>query len=73
MTMFHHSQLPATPLAATSPVTSSGVSAANVVATIEAPGEPPGNLTPRQEVLAEACASPRRGGKKSPIPVDSAK
>ena len=33
----HHNQLPATPFAATKPVTTSGVSAANVVATIEAP------------------------------------
>src|SRR5947207_3036448 len=31
---FHHSQLPAMPLRATKPVTTSGVSAANVVATI---------------------------------------
>ena len=36
-TKFHQSQLPATPFVATRPVTTSGVSAANVVATIAAP------------------------------------
>src|SRR2546422_124042 len=34
---FHHSQFPATPFRATRPVTASGVSAANVVATIDVP------------------------------------
>ncbi len=37
MSMLHHSQLPAMPKLATRPVTARGVSAANVVATIEVP------------------------------------
>ena len=37
MTKFHHNQFPAMPFFATKPVTASGVSAANVVATIEVP------------------------------------
>src|SRR5688500_15849497 len=46
MTMFHHSQLPATPLAATMPVTASGVSAANVVATMDVPASHQGSDRP---------------------------
>ena len=37
ISMLHHSQFPAIPKLATSPVTASGVSAANVVATIDVP------------------------------------
>ncbi len=48
-TMFHHSQLPAMPLRATSPVTTSGVSAANVVATIEVPASHHGTLRPERK------------------------
>ena len=43
---FHHSQLPATPLDATIPVTASGVSAANVVATIDVPASHQGRSRP---------------------------
>jgi hypothetical protein len=42
----HHSQLPATPLRATISVTASGVSAANVVATIEVPASHHGRFRP---------------------------
>ena len=43
---FHHSQLPATPYFTTSPVTASGVSAANVVATMEVPASHHGSARP---------------------------
>ena len=43
---FHQSQLPATPYFATSPATASGVSAANVVATIEVPASHQGSDRP---------------------------
>ena len=43
---FHQSQLPATPLVATMPVTASGVSAANVVATIDVPANHHGRSRP---------------------------
>src|SRR5688500_2306931 len=46
---FHHSQLPAMPLLATSSVTASGVSAANVVATMPVPARNhPSRLPPRK-------------------------
>jgi len=45
----HHSQLPATPFATTSPVTTRGVSAANVVATIEAPASHHGTSRPERK------------------------
>ncbi len=48
-TMFHQSQLPATPFRATRPVTTSGVSAANVVATIEVPASHHGTLRPERK------------------------
>ena len=48
-TMFHHSQLPAMPYAATSPVTTSGVSAAKVVATMEVPASHQGTLRPERK------------------------
>ena len=43
---FHQSQLPATPYFATSPATTSGVSAAKVVATIEVPASHQGSDRP---------------------------
>ena len=46
MAPFHQSQLPATPYRATSPATTSGVSAENVVATIEVPASHHGNARP---------------------------
>ncbi len=46
ITKFHHSQFPATPFEATSPLTTSGVSAAKVVATIETPASHHGTLRP---------------------------
>src|SRR5690242_17035581 len=49
MSMFHHSQLPATPLATTSPVTTSGVSAAKVVATMDAPANHQGTFRPERK------------------------
>ena len=47
--MFHHSQLPAMPPNATSPVTASGVSAPNVVATIEVPASHQGTFLPERK------------------------
>ena len=49
---FHHSQFPATPLRATSPVTTSGVSAANVVATMEVPASHQGTFRPERKYSA---------------------
>ena len=43
---FHHSQLPAMPSLATMPVTASGVSAENDVATIDVPSSHQGRLRP---------------------------
>src|SRR6185503_17990894 len=57
ITKFHQSQLPAIPFLATKPVTASGVSAANVVATIEVPANHHGTLRPDRKnslVLPEA-------------------
>jgi hypothetical protein len=68
ITMFHQSQLPATPCAATIPVTTSGVSAANVVATIDAPASH--QLTLRPERKYSFRLSPPRFVKSSPITVD---
>ena len=45
-TKFHQSQFPAMPLRATKPVTTSGVSAAKVVATMEVPASHQGTLRP---------------------------
>ena len=45
-TKHHHSQFPAIPPTATIPVTASGVSAANVVATMEVPANHHGTLRP---------------------------
>ena len=71
ITMFHHSQLPATPLVATSPVTTSGVSAANVVATIAAPASHHGTWRPERKYSSRL--SPPRFVKMKPMTVDSAK
>ena len=60
ITMFHQSQLPATPFAATSPVTTSGVSAANVVATIAAPASHQGTWRPERKYSLEALAASLR-------------
>ena len=49
ITMFHHSQLPAMPFLTTRPVTSSGVSAANVVATIDVPASHQGTSRPERK------------------------
>ena len=46
---FHHNQLPAIPLVPTRPVTTSGVSAANVVATIEVPASHQGRSLPERK------------------------
>jgi hypothetical protein len=48
-TIFHHNQFPAIPLRATSPVTTSGVSAANVVATIDVPASHHGTFLPERK------------------------
>ena len=71
ITKFHHSQLPATPCATTRPVTTSGVSAANVVATMEAPASHHGTLRPERKYSLRL--SPPRFVKRKPIPADSAK
>ena len=54
ITQFHQSQLPATPCVATSPVTTSGVSAANVVATIAAPASHHGTWRPETKYSSSA-------------------
>ncbi len=47
--MFHQSQFPAIPFCATNPVTASGVSTANVVATIDVPASHHGALRPERK------------------------
>ncbi len=54
----HQSQFPATPRVATSPVTASGVSAANVVATIDTPASH--QLTLRPETKYSLMLDPPR-------------
>ena len=49
ITKFHQSQLPATPLVATSAVTTSGVSAAKVVATMAVPASHHGACRPERK------------------------
>ncbi len=71
MTMFHHSQLPATPWLATRPVTSRGVSAANVVATMEVPASHHGTSRPDRKYSDRL--SPARFVKTRPIVVENAK
>src|SRR5262245_63431945 len=67
----HHNQLPATPCVATMPVTTSGVSAANVVATIEAPASHHGTWRP--EMKYSLRLSPPRFVKAKPMPADRRK
>ena len=67
----HQSQFPATPWANTKPVTTSGVSAANVVATMLAPASH--QLTLRPERKYSSMLSPPFLVKTSPIPIESAK
>ncbi len=47
--MFHQSQFPAITFRATSPVTTSGVSAAKVVATMDVPASHQGTLRPERK------------------------
>ena len=71
ITKFHQIQLPATPFVATRPVTTSGVSAANVVATIAAPASHHGTWRPdRKYSLSDA---PPRLVNQSPIPAERTK
>src|SRR5919108_6230849 len=49
ITKLHHTQLPATPLLAVRPATASGVSTANVVATIEVPASHHGRARPERK------------------------
>ena len=65
MTMFHHSQLPAIPFDATMPATASGVSTANVVATIEVPASHHGSDRP--EMKNSATFFPARRANAIPI------
>ena len=65
ISMFHHNQFPATPCAATRPVTTSGVSAANVVATIDAPASHHGTCRP--EMKYSLRLSPPRFVNANPI------
>src|SRR5689334_25052151 len=69
--MFHHSQLPATPFFATRPVTTSGVSAAKVVATIAAPASHHGTLRPAMKYSLRL--SPPRFVKAKPMPAERRK
>ncbi len=66
MTMLHQSQFPAMPLRATIPVTASGVSAANEVATIDVPASHQGAFRPERK---NSLVLPRaRREYSSPIP-----
>src|SRR4029450_4639025 len=67
ITKFHHSQLPATPLVATRPVTTSGVSAAKVVATMAVAASHQGGRRPAREYQANA-PPPRRAGRGGRAP-----
>src|ERR1700761_6179933 len=69
--MFHHSQFPAIPFVATKPVTASGVSTANVVATIEVPVSHHGALRPERKYSPRLFPLPR--AYHSPIPRFTAK
>ena len=71
MTMFHQSQLPATPCLATRPVTTSGVSAAKVVAIIAEPASH--HETARPATKYSSSDSPPFFVNLRPIPIDSAK
>ncbi len=52
-TKFHQTQLPAIPLLATRPVTTNGVSAAKVVATMDVPASHQGHVAAGQEELID--------------------
>src|SRR5687767_9649127 len=69
--MFHQSQFPATPFSATMPVTASGVSAANVVATIDVPASHHGNDRP--ETKNSETFLPARRVYASPTAAESRK
>ena len=71
ITKHHQSQLPATPFAATRPVTTSGVSAANVVATIDAPASHHGTCRPERKYSFRL--SPPRLVNAKPMPADRTK
>ena len=71
ITKFHQSQLPATPCAATRPVTTSGVSAANVVAIIAAPASHHGTARPATKYCSSD--SPPRFVKATPTPIERTK
>src|SRR5689334_17766258 len=71
ISMFHHRQFPATPCADTRPVTTRGVSAANVVATIDPPASHHG--TARPEMKYSLRLSPPRFVKAKPMPADNRK
>src|ERR1700676_4850164 len=69
--MFHQSQLPAIPFCATNPVTASGVSTANVVATIDVPVSHHGALRPDRKYSPMFLPLPRAN--HSPMPRLTAK
>src|SRR5215475_2074831 len=71
ISMFHHNQFPATPCDDTKPVTTSGVSAANVVATIDAPASHHG--TARPEMKYSLRLSPPFFVNANPMPADRRK
>ena len=62
---FHHSQFPAIPPCATIPVTAKGVSAANVVATIDVPASHQG--AERPETKKSLTLRPAERRNHSPI------
>ena len=59
ITMHHQSQLPAIPYLTVSPVTTSGVSAANVVATIEVPASHHGTARPDRKYSSDEAPARR--------------
>ncbi|GAB4342978.1 MAG: hypothetical protein Kow0099_20970 [Candidatus Abyssubacteria bacterium] len=65
ITRFHQNQLPAIPFVRTMPVIASGVSAANVVATIEVPASHHGRLRPDNR--NSLMLVPARRASKAPI------
>jgi hypothetical protein len=69
--MFHQSQFPATPCAATRPVTTRGVSAANVVAIIAAPASHQGTARPATKY--SESDSPPFFVNRIPTPIERAK
>src|SRR5687767_8526321 len=71
ITKLHHTQLPETPLVPTSPATASGVSTANVVATIDVPASHHGSERPERKYSLTFL--PARRVYASPIAAESAK